>query len=129
MESSPRWPAQDSYPDTNMPAPPAPAKRRHRVVLLIILVGIVAFVWAFLGVYTVQPIGALPDGVTLIVWRHNGEPFFNSPDGMCLRVSNEVSLMCRAIAMGQAPVDRILLRLPYMEMAYLASTGGSSFDR
>lgn len=44
-------------------------------------------------------------------------------------MSNEVSLMCRGIAMGQAPVNKIILRLPYMELAYLASTGGRKFDR
>ena len=38
-------------------------------------------------------------------------------------------LLCRGMAMGQAPVDRIILRLPYMEWAYLLSTGGQKFDQ
>jgi len=83
----------------------------------------------FLGLYTIQPIGALPGGRTLVVWRAAGEPFFNSPDAVCLQRVGGVSLMCRAIAMGQGPLDRIVIRLPYMEWAYLASTGGRKFHR
>jgi len=30
--------------------------------------------------------------------------------------------------MGKAPTERILLRLPYMRWAYLASTGGRDFE-
>jgi hypothetical protein len=40
-----------------------------------------------------------------------------------------VSLLCRGIAMGQAPKDRIVLRLPYQQWADLRSTGGRQFDR
>lgn len=82
-----------------------------------------------MGFYTVQPIGALPGGVTLIVWRASGEPLFNSPDAVCLKLQEGVSLLCRGLAMAQAPVDRIILRLPYMDWAYLMSTGGQVFDR
>ena len=84
---------------------------------------------AFCGFYTIQPIGALPEGRTLIVWRGEGEPFFNSPDATCLERVGGVSLLCRALSMAQAPTDRIVMRLPYMEWAYLASTRGAVFDR
>jgi hypothetical protein len=88
----------------------------------------VAF-YVFCGFYTVQPIGALPEGGTAIVWRATGEPFFNSPDALCLERMGGVSLLCRGMAMAQAPTDRIILRLPYQEWAYSASTGGRAFDR
>ena len=96
------------------------------------LIGIGAFLalfYALCGFYTVQPIGALPDGATAIVWRESGEPFFNSADALCLERMGGVSLMCRAMAMGQAPTDRIILRLPYLHFAYTMSTGGKEFDR
>jgi hypothetical protein len=80
------------------------------------------------GVYTVQPIGALPEGVTLIVWRAGQEPFFNSPDAMCLKIQGYVNLLCRGVALGEAPADRIIMRLPYIEWAYLMSTGGQTFE-
>jgi hypothetical protein len=85
--------------------------------------------YVFCGFYTVQPIGALPDGATAVVWRESGEPFFNSADALCLERVGGVSLMCRAMAMGQAPTDRIIMRLPYQEWAYTASTGGKEFER
>ncbi len=81
------------------------------------LIGTGAFLalfYAFCGFYTVQPIGALPDGATAIVWRESGEPFFNSADALCLERTGGVSLMCRGMAMGQAPTERIILRLPYL---------------
>jgi hypothetical protein len=85
--------------------------------------------YVFCGFYTVQPIGALPDGATAVVWRESGEPFFNSADALCLDRVGGVSLLCRAMAMGQAPTDRIIMRLPYQEWAYTASTGGKEFER
>jgi hypothetical protein len=81
------------------------------------------------GFYTVQPIGALPEGGTAIVWRESGEPFFNSPDAVCMERMGGVSLLCRGLAMGQAPTERVILRLSYQDWAYSASTGGRSFDR
>lgn len=96
------------------------------------LIGTGAFLalfYAFCGFYTVQPIGALPDGATAIVWRDSGEPFFNSADALCLERTGGVSLMCRGMAMSQAPTDRIIMRLPYLEFAYSMSTGGKEFDR
>lgn len=98
----------------------------------LIAVGLAAFFalfYAFCGLYTVQPIGALPDGVTIVVWRDSGEPFFNSPDALCLERTGGVSLLCRGMAIGQGPTDRIIMRLPYQEWAYSASTGGKAFDR
>jgi hypothetical protein len=98
------------------------------ILVLAVIVGL-AIVVSQMGFYTVQPIGALPQGVTLVVWRASGEPFFNSPDAVCLKVQGSVSLLCRGLAMAKTPVDRIILRLPYIEWAYLMSTGGYTFDR
>ena len=85
--------------------------------------------YACCGFYSVQPIGALPDGGTAIVWRESGEPFFNSADALCLERMGGVSLMCRGMAMAKAPTDRIIVRLPYQEWAYSASTGGKEFGQ
>jgi len=103
---------------------------RNRAPLILGLVGVfVALSYVFCGLYTVQPIGALPDGATAVVWRASGEPFFNSADALCLERMGGVSLLCRGMAMAQAPTDRIILRLPYQHWAYTASTGGQEFDR
>jgi hypothetical protein len=114
--------------DTPVPVPER-SNSRGRVlwsILVILLLVTIAF-RVFCGFYTIQPIGALPEGRTLVVWRASGEPFFNSPDAMCLKRVGSVSLMCRLIALGEAPTDRIVLRLPYIASAYRASTGGREF--
>lgn len=120
-----------SIPPLSRPAEPVPMptnrSRRWLWPVLLVLLGL--FVYTQMGLYSVQPIGAIPDGATAIVWRSGREPFFNSPDAMCLLIQHGVSLLCRGVAMGQAPTDRIVLRLPYQEWAYLASTGGQTFDR
>lgn len=104
-------------------------RRGCPVTLVILFIVLTAFTWHFCGVYTIQPMGAMPKGVTAVVWRADDEPFFNSADGLCLKRLGEVSLLCRLAALGRAPTSRIILRLPYMEWAYEASTGGRSFDR
>lgn len=107
-------------------------KKRGRGCSFLAVAGlgaILVIIYLTTGIYTVQPIGALPEGATVIVRRGSGEPFFNSPDALCLERLGYVSLLCRGMAMGQAPTDRIILRLPYIHLAYLASTGGQEFDR
>ena len=106
-----------------------PRRSRRAVVSAMVVIACVAFVATFLGLYSVQPIGALPEGGTVLVWREDDEPFFNSPDAHCLRRIGSVSLVCRGLAMGQAPMDRIILRLPYLAWAYSLSVGGREFDR
>ncbi|MFO0560245.1 MAG: hypothetical protein U0269_19670 [Polyangiales bacterium] len=87
-----------------------------------------------LGVYsttalvTVPPIGAIPNGVTVWVWRANAMNFIDSPDAMCERRMGGVSLLCRAVALG-AIADKIIVRLPYSETLYLWSTGGRTYHR
>lgn len=96
-------------------------------IVLGLLSGIVAYI--NIGFYSIQPIGAIPSGVTVLVWRTGKEPFFNSPDAMCLLAQNSVSLMCRMMAMGAAPKERIVFRMPYQKWAYGLSVGGSEFDK
>lgn len=108
---------------------PVTTPRRRRWLAPLIIAVLLLMLYTQVGLYSIQPIGAIPQGGTVLVWRQGGEPFFNSPDGTCLRVQDGVSIMCRLAAMGQAPVDRIILRLPYLHWAYLASTGGQTFER
>ena len=102
---------------------------------MIILVSIcTAIAWFIIqpGVFTIQPIGALPDGVTFIYHSRNPEmPFFSSPDGLCLQTQGSVTLLCRAAAISATSKlgDRIIIKLPYIRWAYLQSTGGREFER
>ena len=110
-------------------SPAAPAGRKKGLIAAATGAIFALLFYVFCGLYSVQPIGALPDGATAIVWRGTGEPFFNSPDALCLERMGHVSLLCRGMAMSQAPADRIILRLPYQAWAYSASTGGKHFER
>jgi len=96
------------------------------ILLLVLTLGILA---TQVGFYSIQPIGAVPEGTTWLVWRASGEPFFNSADALCLNRTGSVSLLCRGLALAQAPKDRIILKIPYWEFAYLQSTGGRKFER
>ena len=126
-----------------MPSPesaPEPAQspkgkgRRGCLLAIALLIVAIIVAWAMVrpGVFTVQPIGALPDGVTLVYHSRNPEmSFFSSPDSLCLEMQGGVSLMCRAMALSAASdlTDRVILRLPYSHWAYLRSTGGLEFDK
>ena len=122
----------DTAPISTPPlVPEEGAKQPSRTGLYVLggLAAFSAFFAIFCGFYSVQPIGSLPEGATAVVWRAGGEPIFNSADALCLERMGGVSLMCRGMAMGQAPTDRIILRLPYQSWAYSLSTGGKQFDR
>ena len=109
-------------------------KQRKEVYFVVGLIVVAALIWILVrpGVFTVQPIGALPDGITIIYHSRNSEmPFFSSPDGLCLQANGSVNLFCRLGALGAASelADRIIIRLPYSRWAYLQSTGGLEFDK
>ena len=124
--------SQDGMP----PAPTATGGRSRRGCWLTLTIAFLALVavWFLVrpGVFTIQPIGALPEGITFIYHSRGPEmPFFSSPDGLCLEMQGSVSLLCRGVALSAAGdlTDRILVRLPYSHWAYLRSTGGREFEQ
>ena len=97
----------------------------RRLWVVVCLLVACVLIYATLGVFVVQPIGAVPDGVTMIVTRLNTMQFVDSADAWCARNMGGVNLLCRAMVLGKvAQESTILLRLPYSESAYLLSTGG-----
>lgn len=112
----------------------ATRKQRKEIYFAAGLIIILVLAWIIVqpGVFVIQPIGAIPEGITLIYYSRNPEmAFFSSPDSLCLKMQNSVSLLCRMAALSAANglADRIILRLPYSDWAYLQSTGGMTFDR
>lgn len=102
---------------------------QRRIIGALAVLALGTLFYALCGIYTIQPIGALPEGKTLLVWRQSGSPFFDSPDGTCLRRTGSVSILCRLIALKAAPVDHIIMRFAYSRWAYMQSTDGATFDR
>ena len=113
-----------------------PTKKRSRsLVALVLIAFVVIAAWILIrpGVFTIQPGGALPDGVTFIYRsRGSGMPFFSSPDGLCLQTQGSVTPLCRAAALSAVEeelIDRIIIELPYSHWAYLQSTGGKESEQ
>jgi hypothetical protein len=113
---------------------PKQKKKGKGCVFFIVIIALLIIAWVIIrpGVFSVQPIGGLPDGVTFIYYSRSSEmPFFSSPDGLCLQMQGNVNLLCRGVALASASnlTDRMIIKLPYIRWAYLQSTGGQEFDR
>ena len=105
--------------------------KKHRIVLggMVGIVIMLAIAIQNITVYTVQPIGFVPEGKTIIIVRERDGHLFESADGFCLRKLGYVSLLCRGFALGELKDATIIARLPYQEWAYHLSTGGADFNQ
>jgi hypothetical protein len=80
--------------------------------------------------FVIQPIGAVPDGRTLLISRLTSMQFIDSADAWCERRMGKVNLLCRAAVIARVAQEAdVLLRLPYSETLYLWSTGGTTYGR
>lgn len=69
--------------------------------------------------FIVPPIGAIPEGATVLAWRSNFGRLLDSPDASCKRKVGAVSPLCRAAAIAAfADAHEIIKRLPYSETLY-----------
>lgn len=96
--------------------------------LLVVIAGAVAYTQ--LTLFIVPPIGAVPEGRTVVILRLNKTKFIDSPDALCDRMQGGVSLLCRgAVLAAVVEKSEILMRLPYSEWLYLISTDGKKYSR
>ena len=104
--------------------------KQKKVVVLVIIAVTIVLMYTQLTLFVIPPIGALPEGRTVIITRLNKTEFIDSPDAMCERIQGGVSLLCRGMVMG-AIVEKatILARLPDSAWRYSTATGGKSYDR
>lgn len=101
-----------------------------KTVTLVIFAVMLVVIYTQITLFVVQPIGALPEGKTLVITRLNKTKFIDSPDAMCERIQGGVSLLCRGITMNAVIANAtILMRLPYSPRLYSISTGGKKYDR
>jgi hypothetical protein len=81
-------------------------------------------------IFVIQPIGALPEGKTLVISRMSNTKFIDSADAICERTQGGVSLICRIGAMGGTLKNaRVYARMPYIHWLYQISTGGKEYVR
>lgn len=108
-------------------------KIRISLLLLLFLVLSCFCIYYFTGFFVVQPIGALPNGVTVWYVRlHTELPFIESPDGIMLKRQGEVNLLGRAIVLGkvfESLENKTICKLPYQRWLYLISTKGYEFEK
>ena len=74
--------------------------KKHQTLALIIAAVLAVLIYTQLTIFVIPPIGALPEGKTIIITRLNKTEFIDSPDGMCDRIQGGVSLLCRGMIMG-----------------------------
>lgn len=104
-------------------------KRRVILLLVLFLVVVGAFCYTQITIFVVQPIGAVPEGRTLIISRLSGTKFIDSADAICERTQGGVNLLCRGLVLGKVSQNAtVYLQLPYSESLYLISTGGKKYE-
>ena len=104
--------------------------KKSAIAVIAFVAVLVVLVYTQLTVFVVPPIGAVPEGRTVVILRLNKTEFIDSPDAMCERIQGGVSLLCRGLIMGTvAEKSTILLRLPYSATLYQISTGGKTYER
>lgn len=105
-------------------------KKKASLLALVIVVVLSVVAYTQLTIFVIPPIGAVPEGRTLIISRMNKTQFIDSADAMCERMQGGVSLLCRGMILGAiAEKSKIYLRLPYSESLYLISTNGQTYER
>ncbi|MDO9271073.1 MAG: hypothetical protein Q7T96_18360 [Methylobacter sp.] len=106
------------------------ARKKVSNAVLVVTAVLLLLTYTQLTLFVVPPIGAIPEGKTLIISRLNKTEFIDSADAMCERMQGGVNLLCRGMLLGAvAEKSTIYLRLPYSEWLYLISTGGKQYDR
>ena len=92
------------------------------------LVILIVAVYTQITFFVVPPIGAVPEGRTVVIIRHHKTEFIDSPDAVCERIQGGVNLLCRGLTLGGILNNStILFKLPYSETLYSISTGGKSY--
>lgn len=97
-------------------------RRIFSIVVPTLLLLVLAAYIAGVRVFVIQPIGAIPEGVTAIVYGVPGLRPIDSPDAFCEREQGYVNLLCRGVTAGMVARDgKILMRLPYSDWLYAMS--------
>ena len=105
-------------------------RTRVAVIVAIGVILVLALVSTQVTVFVVQPIGAVPEGRTVLMSRLTNTQFVDSADAICLRIQDGVSLLCRGMVLGRLLEEaHIYFRLPYSRTLYRISTGGAEYDR
>jgi|TARA_B110000971_G_C19751857_1_gene382357 hypothetical protein len=102
-------------------------------VIIISIVVFLIFIRTTIGIFVIQPIGAIPEGTTIVYWRVGTNfDFVESADGLVQKTGAGLSLFTRGIALAAAAepvVQREIFRMPYSSFLYGLTTGGEYYDK
>jgi hypothetical protein len=84
------------------------------------------------GIFVIQPIGAIPEGKTMIYWKVGmpNMPFIASADGILEEQGQGVSLLGRGLVLAglvKPLKEKEIISFGYSESLYLISTGGKEY--
>jgi hypothetical protein len=104
------------------------AVRGRRVLVLLLALILVVFATSTqVSIFVIQPIGAIPEGRTIVISRMSNTRFIDSADAVCMHVQGGVNLICGAAILGAIGREAYLYaRLPYSQTLCLWSTGGTA---
>nr|WP_278555987.1 hypothetical protein [Brucella anthropi] len=91
------------------------------LVICLSWIGVAVFAAYLAGVrvIVIQPLNALPDGGTAVVWGVKGYRLIDSADAKCVRDEGAVDLFCRiSVLKDVAESGTVLFRLPYSKMLF-----------
>ncbi len=71
------------------------------IVALISIAAAILFATTQLTFFVVQPIGAVPEGRTVVIWRLTTMKFIDSADALCERQTAGVNLLCRGAVLAK----------------------------
>lgn len=115
-------------PDDVQPNPKRKSRWGCSSAILLLVAAIV--IYTQLTIFVIPPIGAIPEGRTVIILRLNKTEFVDSPDAMCERIQGGVSILCRVMVLGAiAEKSTKIVSLPYSRTLYLISTGDKTYER
>lgn len=104
--------------------------RKYWYILWIFIILVISF-YKLTGFFVVQPIGAIPEWITIWYLRYETNlPFISSPDSISNSAIWSVSLLGRWMALSSITEliqDKIIARFPYSEFLYLQSTDGATY--
>jgi hypothetical protein len=92
----------------------------------IIVLVLVVLLYRSFGFFIIEPIGAIPDGVTILYWRWGVDlPFISSVDGL---LGDRVSILGRAITFVGVikrleDGNRIIMKITYKNSGVTPLTG------
>lgn len=107
--------------------------KRTLLMVIVMILAFVLFIRICLGIFVIQPIGAIPNGVSIVYWRFGiNLPFISSADGILDESGAGVSLLGRGILLSKIAepiMERELFRFDYSQTLYLWSTGGIKYEK